>query len=206
MSDPAPDPTDVPGEQLPDRVLTIPNVLSVLRLAGVPVFLYLLLGPQADGWAIAVLMFSGLSDYLDGKIARWLNQTSRLGALLDPAADRLYTLATVVAFVIRDIVPWWVAAVLVARDLLVAVCIAILRRGGFAPPEVTYIGKAATFNLMYAFPLLLLAEGASTAATLVRPVAYALAIWGAGLFLYSGLLYVVQTRTALRHRDEPAAL
>ena len=206
MSDAAPGPTDDPGERLPDRVLTIPNALSVLRLAGVPVFLYLLLGPRADGWAIALLMFSGLSDYLDGKIARWLDQTSRLGALLDPAADRLYTLATIVAFVLRDIVPWWVAAVLVARDLLVAVCIGLLRRGGFAPPEVTYIGKAATFNLMYAFPLLLLAQGASTAATVARPIAYALAIWGAGLFLYSGLLYVVQTRTALRHHPGPVCI
>ncbi|PWW52236.1 CDP-alcohol phosphatidyltransferase family protein [Actinokineospora spheciospongiae] len=206
MSDAAPGPPDDPGERLPDRVLTIPNALSVLRLAGVPVFLYLLLGPRADGWAIALLMFSGLSDYLDGKIARWLDQTSRLGALLDPAADRLYTLATIVAFVLRDIVPWWVAAVLVARDLLVAGCIGLLRRGGFAPPEVTYIGKAATFNLMYAFPLLLLAQGASTAATIARPIAYALAIWGAGLFLYSGLLYVVQTRTALRHHPGPVCI
>ncbi|MGQ0837767.1 CDP-alcohol phosphatidyltransferase family protein [Actinokineospora sp.] len=184
--------------ELSDRVWTIPNVLSMLRLAGVPVFLYLLLGPQADGWAIAVLMFSGFTDWLDGKIARWLNQTSRLGALLDPAADRLYTLATILAFVLRDIVPWWVAAVLVGRDLLVAVCIAVLRRGGFAPPEVTYIGKAATFNLMYSFPLLLLGQGASTAATAARPIAYGLAIWGGLLFLWSGLLYVVQTRAALR--------
>ncbi|GLZ36774.1 CDP-diacylglycerol--glycerol-3-phosphate 3-phosphatidyltransferase [Actinokineospora sp. NBRC 105648] len=176
---------------------TIPNVLSMLRLAGVPLFLYLLLGPEYDGWALVVLLFSGLSDWLDGKIARWLDQTSRLGALLDPAADRLYTLVTIVAFVLRDIVPWWVAALLVARDAVVAVCILVLRRNGFAPPEVTYVGKAATFNLMYAFPLLLLAQGGSTAATLARPVAYAFAIWGGLLFLWSGVLYVVQTRAAL---------
>ncbi|WP_026422235.1 CDP-alcohol phosphatidyltransferase family protein [Actinokineospora inagensis] len=180
-----------------DRVWTIPNILSMLRLAGVPLFLYLLLVPKADGWALAVLAFSGLSDWLDGKIARWLDQTSRLGALLDPAADRLYTLVTIVAFVLRDIVPWWVAALLVARDALVAGCILVLRRAGFAPPEVTYVGKAATFNLMYAFPLLLLAQGGSTAATLARPVAYAFVIWGGVLFLWSGLLYLVQTRAAL---------
>ncbi|PPK61225.1 CDP-alcohol phosphatidyltransferase family protein [Actinokineospora auranticolor] len=185
-------------EELPDRVWTIPNALSVLRLAGVPLFLYLLLGPEADGWALAVLMFSGLSDWLDGKIARWLNQMSRLGALLDPAADRLYTLATIVAFVLRDIVPWWVAALLIGRDLLVAGCLLRLRRAGFAPPEVTYVGKAATFNLMYAFPLLLFAQGGSDFATVVRPVAYAFVVWGGLLFLWSGLLYVVQTRAALR--------
>lgn len=188
------------GEDLPDRVLTVPNLLSIVRLAGVPLFLWLLLGPQADGWALVVLVASGVTDWLDGKIARWLNQGSRLGALLDPAADRLYTLATVIAFVIRDIVPWWVAAVLIGRDLLVAACIAMLRRAGYGPPEVTYVGKAATFALMYAFPLLLLAQGSSTAATIARPVAYAFAIWGAVLFVWSGLLYVVQTRSALRSR------
>lgn len=189
------------GAQAPDRLLTVPNLLSVIRLAGVPLFLWLLLGPQADGWALLVLVLSGVTDWLDGKLARWLNQTSRLGMLLDPAADRLYTLATVIAFVIRDIVPWWVAAVLLGRDLVVMACIWLLRRSGYGPPDVTYIGKAATFALMYAFPLLLLAQGGSTAATIARPFAYAFAIWGSALFLWSGLLYVLQTRSALRRAD-----
>jgi cardiolipin synthase (CMP-forming) len=183
-----------------DRILTIPNALSIIRLAGVPLFLWLLLGPKADEWALVVLVASGVTDWLDGKLARWLNQTSRFGALLDPAADRLYTLATIVAFVIRDIVPWWVAVILVARDVLVFICLAVLRRAGFGPPEVTYAGKAATFTLMYAFPFLLLAQGSSTAATIARPVAFAFAIWGAILFVWSGLLYIVQARAALRQR------
>jgi len=186
------------SDELPDRLLTIPNLLSVIRLAGVPLFLWLLLGPREDGWAIAVLVLSGISDWADGKIARWLDQTSRLGALLDPAADRLYTLATVVAFVLRDIMPLWVALVLVGRDVMVGVCIWVLRRAGFSPPEVTYIGKAATFNLMYAMPLLLLAQGGSDFATIARPFAYGFAIWGGALFVWSGLLYLVQTRMALR--------
>jgi cardiolipin synthase len=185
-------------EELPDRWLTIPNLLSVIRLAGVPLFLWLLLGPEADGWALGVLVFSGISDWADGKIARLLNQASRLGAVLDPAADRLYTLATVVAFVLRDIIPLWFALVLVGRDLVVGVCIWVLRRAGFGPPEVTYIGKAATFNLMYAMPLLLIAQGGSDFATIARPVAYAFVVWGSALFVWSGLLYVVQTRMALR--------
>jgi cardiolipin synthase len=188
-------------DKLADRLVTVPNLLSVIRLAGVPLFLWLLLGPKADGWALVVLVASGVTDWLDGKLARWLNQTSRLGMLLDPAADRLYTLATVVAFVIRGIVPWWVAAVLVGRDALVMACLALLRRAGFGPPDVTYTGKAATFALMYAFPLLLLAQGTSTAATIARPVAYAFAIWGSVLFLWSGLLYVVQAQSALRGAD-----
>ncbi|MFC4858974.1 CDP-alcohol phosphatidyltransferase family protein [Actinophytocola glycyrrhizae] len=185
-------------EELPDRWLTIPNLLSVIRLALVPVFLWLLLGPQADGWALAVLVYSGVSDWADGKLARWLNQASRLGAILDPAADRLYTLATVVAFVLRDIIPLWFALVLVGRDLVVGVCIWVLKRNGFGPPEVTYIGKAATFNLMYAMPLLLIAQGGSDFATIVRPAAYAFIVWGSALFVWSGVLYLVQTRMALR--------
>jgi cardiolipin synthase (CMP-forming) len=197
-------PEDV--EQLPDRLVTIPNLLSVIRLAGVPVFLWLLLGPRADGWALAILVFSGVSDWADGKIARRFNQMSRFGAVLDPAADRLYTLATIVAFVVRDIVPWWIAAILVGRDVMVGICIWVLGRNGFAPPEVTYVGKAATFNLMYAMPLMLLAQGGSTAATLVRPVAYAFAVWGGALFLWSGLLYLVQTRAALRSATRPVHL
>ncbi|HEX2130393.1 MAG TPA: CDP-alcohol phosphatidyltransferase family protein [Actinophytocola sp.] len=185
-------------EELPDRLWTIPNLLSVIRLALVPVFLWLLLGPRADGWALAILVYAGVSDWADGKIARLFNQTSRYGAVLDPAADRLYTLATVVAFVARDIVPWWIAAILVGRDVLVGVCIWALGRRGFGPPEVTYIGKAATFNLLYAMPLLLLAQGSSDFATIARPIAYAFAIWGGALFVWSGLLYLVQTRAALR--------
>jgi cardiolipin synthase (CMP-forming) len=193
-------------EELPDRLLTIPNLLSIVRLALVPVFLWLLLGPRADGWALLILVYSGVSDWADGKIARIFNQASKFGAMLDPAADRLYTLATVVAFVVRDIVPWWIAAILVLRDVVVGVCIWVLGRNGFAPPEVTYIGKAATFNLLYAMPLLLLAQGGSTAATIARPVAYAFAIWGGALFLWSGALYLRQTRVALRSPAPPAPL
>ena len=88
-----------------DRLVTIPNMLSLLRLAGVPLFLWLLLGPRLDLLALVVLVVSGITDWLDGKLARWLDQSSRLGALLDPAVDRLYVFAAIVAFVLRGIVP-----------------------------------------------------------------------------------------------------
>ena len=182
------------------QALTVPNLLSLLRLAGVPVFLWLLLGPKEDGWALALLIFSALTDWLDGKLARWLDQMSRLGQLLDPAADRLYILATLVAFLIRDIVPWWVVAPLVLRELVLGVCVLALRRGGFAPPEVTYIGKGATFVLMYAFPFLLLTQGGSTLAAISRPIAYGFMVWGGVLYVWSGALYVVQAVRALRGR------
>ncbi|MEU7478002.1 CDP-alcohol phosphatidyltransferase family protein [Lentzea sp. NPDC042327] len=188
-----------------DRLLTIPNLLSVLRLAGVPLFLYLLLGPRADGWALLVLVFAGLSDWLDGKLARWLNQMSRLGALLDPAADRLYVFCTLLAFVVRDIVPLWIALVLVGREVVVGICLLVLRQRGWGPFEVTYLGKAATFNLLYAFPLLLLAQGDSAWAQLALPFAYAFTAWGAALYLWSALLYVYQFFSALRVTPGKAA-
>jgi cardiolipin synthase len=183
---------------VPDRVFTVPNALSVLRLAGVPLFLWLLLGPRLDLLALLVLVLSGATDWLDGKLARWLNQTSRLGALLDPAADRLYILATLVAFVLRDIVPWWLAVLLVGKDVVVGLCLPVLRRAGYGPPEVHYVGKAATFALLYAFPFLLLAQGTSTAATIARPIGYAFIVWGTVLYVWTGVLYVAQTVIAIR--------
>ena len=188
-----------------DRLLTIPNLLSVLRLAGVPLFLYLLLGPRADGWALLVLVFAGVSDWLDGKLARWLNQMSNLGALLDPAADRLYVFCTLLAFVIRDIVPLWIALVLVGREVVVGICLLVLRGRGWGPFEVTYLGKAATFNLLYAFPLLLLAQGDSAWAQVAQPFAYAFTAWGGALYLWSALLYVYQFFLALRVTPDRAA-
>ncbi len=182
-----------------DRVLTIPNLLSALRLAGVPVFLWLALGPHADGAALGVLAFAGVSDYLDGKLARALGQTSRLGTLLDPLADRLYIFATIVALTLRDIVPWWFAALLVGRDVLLAGFVPVLRRLGYGSAlPVHYLGKAATFNLLYAFPLLLLSAGDNWLATVCRPFGWAFAIWGTALYWWSGVLYGVQLRQLTR--------
>ncbi|SFT56752.1 CDP-diacylglycerol--glycerol-3-phosphate 3-phosphatidyltransferase [Geodermatophilus amargosae] len=184
---------------LPDRVWTVPNALSVLRLLGVPLFLWLLLGPREDGWAVVVLMVAGVSDWADGKLARVLGQSSRLGALLDPAADRLYIIATLVAFVLRDVVPLWVVAVLVGREVVLGLMLLVLRVYGYEPLQVHYLGKAATFNLLYAFPLLLLADDATGAwLAWVQPVAWAFTIWGGALYVLSGVFYVVQVAGIVR--------
>lgn len=188
---------DLPDGQR-DRVLTVPNALSLLRLAGVPLFLWLMLGPQADGWAIVVLVAGGITDWADGKLARILGQYSRVGALLDPAVDRLYILAALVGLGLRGIVPWWVVALLVARDLVLACCVLVLRSRGYGPFVVTYLGKAATFVLLYAFPLLLLGDGPSSAEAAVRAIAYAFAGWGVALYLWTGVLYLAQFVLALR--------
>ena len=142
-----------------ERVLTIPNLISLARLAGVPVFLWLVLGPRTqagDWWALGLLAVAGLSDWLDGKIARAMNQQSRIGEVLDPAADRLYIVSTVVALAIRAIIGWWLVAALAARELVLGVVLLLLRRRGYGPLRVSFVGKAATLALLYAFPLLFL--------------------------------------------------
>jgi cardiolipin synthase (CMP-forming) len=191
-----------------DRIVTIPNILSVLRLLGVPLFLWLLLGPEADVAALVVLMLAGATDYFDGKIARALGQTSKLGVLLDPAADRLYILATLIAFVVRDVIPWWLAALIVGRDALLAPTVLLLRRHRYPPLNVSYLGKAATFCLLYAFPLLLIGAHDWAVSDVARPVGWAFAVWGTTFYLWSGALYLTQVvqvvgadRAATRTRD-----
>ena len=176
-----------------DTVWTIPNLLSILRLVLVPVFAWLILSAH-DGWALVVLMASGISDYLDGRLARSWGQVSRLGQLLDPFADRLYILSTLLGLAYREIVPWWLVGLIVVRDVLLSGTIPVLARHGYGPLPVHFLGKAATLNLLYAFPLLLLAEGDSTAAHVAQPVAWAFAWWGTALYWWAGWLYVRQVR------------
>jgi cardiolipin synthase (CMP-forming) len=176
------------------RILTVPNAISVARLAGVPVFLWLVLGPQADGWAVGLLIAAGLSDWLDGVIARAWDQQSRLGQVLDPAADRLYIAATLIGLAIRGIIPWWLVALLAARELLLAVALLALRRYGYGPLQVSLVGKAATLCLLYAFPLLFLGAHAGTPALVARVIGWAFAIWGTALYWWAAALYLVQMR------------
>jgi cardiolipin synthase len=182
-----------------EQIWTIPNALSVLRLFGVPLFLWLLLGPHEDGWALAVLAVSGFTDWLDGVLARKLNQMSRFGALLDPLADRLYILATLFGLVLRHVIPWWLAVVIVGRDVVVGLALPRLRKAGYGPPEVHYLGKAATFCLLYAFPLLLLGTYSGTAAEVAKSTAWAFTIWGTALYLWSGVVYLIQIRGLVRN-------
>jgi cardiolipin synthase (CMP-forming) len=182
-----------------DRVLTIPNAISAVRLAGVPVFLWLVLGPRtatADYWAVGLLIVAGASDWLDGKIARALNQGSRLGEVLDPAADRLYIAATIVALAVREIIPWWLVAILAVRELVVGGALAVLkRRVGFGTLRVSLVGKAATLCLLYAFPLLFLGDHPGWGGTLARVIGWAFAIWGTVLYWWAAALYLAQVRS-----------
>jgi cardiolipin synthase (CMP-forming) len=180
------------------RVLTVPNLISFARLCGVPLFLYLFLGTGHDVAALVVLVAGGTTDWLDGWMARRLNQVSRLGELLDPVADRLYILATLLAFTVREVVPWPFTAALLARELVLLVALAVLRRHGYGPPPVHYLGKTATFVLLAAFPVLLLAVAAPGLATWASAAGWALAWWGLVLYWLAGALYLVQVARLVR--------
>jgi cardiolipin synthase len=190
------------------QVLTVPNLISFARLLGVPVFLYLFLGAEAEVAAIVVLAVGGTSDWIDGYVARRLRQVSRLGELLDPLADRLYILATLLAFTVREVVPWQFTAALLLRELVVAAALAALRRYGYVGLPVHYLGKSATFILLFAFPVLLLAHSVAATADVAGAVGWALAWWGLVLYWAAGALYLVQAAAlarAARRRAEPEA-
>lgn len=195
-----------PGDGRPAAALiwTLPNAVSLLRLLGVPLFLWLVLGPEADVWALVVLMISGFTDWLDGFLARRLNQISKLGEILDPVADRLYILAVVLGLAFREIIPWWVAVILPARDAFLWLLVPFLRTRGYSALPVHFLGKAATFNLLYAFPLLFIGDGSGSFEVLARVFGWAFAIWGIGLYWWAGVLYAWQVRKLLADRDRRA--
>ncbi|NRD07403.1 CDP-alcohol phosphatidyltransferase family protein [Rathayibacter agropyri] len=187
-----------------DRIWTVPNVLSMVRLALVPVFLVLVVSGQ-DALALLTLVVSSLTDYLDGWIARRFDQMTRLGRILDPAADRLYIFATVLGLATRDLVPWWLVAVLLARDLMLVVLAVILANHGYGPLPVHHLGKFATFCLFYALPLIMLGQAFPALAPASLPLAWAFALWGAFLYWWAGIVYAVQTRglvLQVRTRDQ----
>lgn len=179
--------------EVSSRVLTVPNAISFLRLLLVPVFAVLIVEGQ-DAWALIVLAVSGASDWLDGVLARRLDQVSKLGQMLDPAADRLFILVTLLGLAWRDVVPGWLVVVIVGRDILLLGMLPALTRRGYGPLPVSFVGKAGTFALLYAFPLLLLAETPGAIGVAAAVTGWAFTWWGVGLYWLAGLLYVRQAR------------
>ncbi|WP_250035070.1 CDP-alcohol phosphatidyltransferase family protein [Paractinoplanes maris] len=187
-----------------NRIWTIPNVISFIRLLGVPLFLYLLLGPQHDVAAVIVLAVGGTTDWVDGFVARRMNSVSRLGELLDPFADRLYILATLIGFTVRGVVPYWLTGALLLRELVLAIALVVLRRNGYGPPPVHYVGKTGTFVLLAAFPVILLARAVPSIDSWAGPLGWGLAWWALGLYWAAGVLYLLQTGQLLRARRAAA--
>jgi len=171
-------------------VFTIPNLLTMARALGIPVFLYLVLVREEMGLAILTLVVAGATDYFDGKLARAWNQESRLGELMDPAVDRLYIISVLIAMFATQVVPLWVLALIAGRDILLGLLLIVMKSKAIPPFKVTYLGKAATFNLLYALPLLLLTDSTSGS---ISDAAYifgwGFAGWGIGLYLLTGLSY-----------------
>lgn len=179
------------------EVFNVPNLLSMLRIALVPVFLWLLLN-QSFLAAIAVLAFAGLTDFLDGYLARKLNQTTKIGKMLDPVADRLYIFATLLALSATGYVPWWLAGLVILRDVLMLLSLPLLASVGYKSLPVHYLGKASTFALLYSFPLLLMGKIFVDAAFIITPIAWAFALWGVALYWWSGFVYLWQLVLLIR--------
>ncbi|MEO7015955.1 MAG: CDP-alcohol phosphatidyltransferase family protein [Leifsonia sp.] len=178
--------------------MTVPNILSFFRLALVPVFLTFIVEGE-DALALLVLVVSSITDFLDGYLARRLDQVSRLGQLLDPAADRLYIFAALIGLAWREVIPWWLVAVIVARDVMLAVLGIILANHGFGPLPVHHLGKVATFCLFWALPLLMLGEAFDVLAPFSLPLGWAFALWGAFLYWWAGIVYIGETARVIRN-------
>lgn len=184
---------DLRNESLWRQARTVPNLLSILRLLLVPVFLFLILSNHSY-LAILVLAIASATDFFDGKIARKFNQITRLGQLLDPAADRLYIFSTLIGLCYTGVIPLWMVLVIVARDFMLLIVYPILATHGYGPLPVHYLGKAGTFALLYALPLLLLDSVWQEASLFLTPLAWAMAWWGMGLYWWAGFVYVKQVR------------
>ena len=189
-----------------DRVLTIPNAISVGRLLCVPIFLWLLFGRDDEFAAALLLAVLGSTDWVDGFIARRFGQVSNLGKILDPTADRILLLTAIVAIVVSGAVPLWVALLAIARETLVALAAIGLGILGARRIDVTWFGKAGTFGLMFAFPLFLASHSDVGWADTARVLAWICVIPGLVLAWYSAALYIPIARRALEEGRVPKAL
>jgi cardiolipin synthase len=179
------------------RIVTVPNVLSLVRLLCLPVFLWLLFS-QHDRWSAAVLLGAlGATDWVDGYIARHFNQVSTLGKVLDPTADRLLLLVGAVAILIDGSVPVWIGAAALVREALVAVVALALALAGSRRMDVQWVGKAGTFGLMFAFPLFLAGHSTIGWHHTALLLGWCCAIPGLLLSYYAAITYVPLARQAL---------
>jgi len=192
------------------RVLTVPNLISVVRLLCAPVFVWLL----ADSHQIAAALLLGLlgaSDWVDGWIARHFDQGSDLGKVLDPVADRILLLVAAVALLVQGSVPAVVGVLVLVREAVVSGAVLALAAAGARRIDVQWVGKAGTLALMFAFPLFLWADAISGAAhDVVLFAAWVMAVCGLVLSYYAALTYVPLARAALRegratHHAEPVS-
>lgn len=195
----APDDAIILGEDVVEDagLLTIPNLITVVRLCTLPVFVYLLFGAD-DRWAAGwVLFLIGSTDWLDGYLARRLGQVSNVGKILDPVADRLLFFVGIGSIIIDGSVPLWFAVAVLVREVAVAIGTLSLAALGATRIDVTWYGKAATFALMGAFPSFLVGASDHATADGFRVLAWVVGIPGLTLAYWSALLYIPLGRKAL---------
>jgi cardiolipin synthase (CMP-forming) len=194
----------------PNRVLTIPNAVTVVRLLCVPLFVWLLFGAEDRVWAAALLGVLGATDWIDGYIARHFDQKSVIGTVLDPVADRILLGTAVIALMVDGSVPFWVGLLIIIREVAVALMSMAFIAAGAARIEVQWVGKAGAFALMFALPLFCLGAGIDAGQDLVRAAAWIFAIVGLALSYYAAIEYLPRWIKALhegraaRHAEEGA--
>jgi cardiolipin synthase len=182
-----------------DRILTIPNLLSLVRLALIPLFVGFLV-TKHDPEALATLLAASVTDFLDGFLARRLNQVSRLGQLLDPVVDRLCIVAAALGLAFREILPWWLVLVVLARDVALLVVAGVLAAHNVPIVPVSKVGKLATALLLAALPVLVLAATLPVTGPVLLPLGLVLAVVGAALYWVAGVGYAVVTRSVIRQQ------
>jgi cardiolipin synthase len=186
------------------RIVTIPNILSLFRLLLIPLFLALLIVDEF-GWALLVLAVSAITDFVDGYVARHFNQVTRLGQLLDPAADRLFIFSTLLGLAWQELLPWWLVGIIIARDALLLVLGIVLANFGHGPLPVHHLGKMGTFALLFAMPVLVLGAAFPNLEWVASPVGWAAAIWGTFLYWWAGVAYALQAARLIRATRVPVA-
>lgn len=182
-------------EELSSAIWTIPNAISALRIVLIVVFA-VLLATHHDIWAIAVLSIAGISDFLDGYLARRWNQVTKLGRVLDPAADRILVVAVILGLAWRDIVPWWLVALLLSRDVVVGIALAVGKRRGVHTPQVTFVGKLATLLLYFILPIAYLCYDRWDGLYIASLIA---AVGASVLYWWAGIGYVRDVRRRTPH-------
>jgi cardiolipin synthase len=180
-----------------DRILTVPNVVTVVRLACVPVFLWVLFGAHRPVAAAVILAALGATDWVDGYVARRFHQVSTVGKVLDPVADRVLMLTAVISTMVYGAVPLWFGLATLAREILVSATVLILAALGAERIDVLWVGKAGTFGLMFAYPTFLLADGSAGWQTAVLVVAWGTGLVGLTLAWIAAASYIPLARRAL---------
>jgi cardiolipin synthase len=181
-----------------DRILTVPNLITLVRLACIPVFLWLLFGLREQTAAAILLALLGATDWVDGYVARRFNQVSTFGKVLDPTADRLLVGTAVISVMAYGAVPLWFGIATIAREVLVSVMVVLLASLGAARIDVLWVGKAGTFGLMFAYPTFLLAYGGAGWQAPITVIAYVTGITGLVLAWIAAGSYIGPARKALR--------